>query len=244
VRAGVEAVGVAVGQPRRQVRGSAGTAAAVKRGRAPSTRRRRARAGAPRSIGEKSLMGIPWRYALACIDDLGLILRAEVIWSKPNGLPESVTDRVRRSHEQWFHFTLEPRYFSAVDEIREAHAVGGSSGHRWPGQGASAGRGQTSRTTPTARATRGSTTRAQPARQAPRLRLDRPHRTPPRPRPPRHRPLRRLPHRVAAADHPGLVTGRGVRRMRGRAAAGGATASHQAGTPVARRQGRDRSDGP
>ena len=73
--------------------------------------------GAP----EKSLIGIPWRYALRCIDDLGLILRAEVIWSKPNGLPESVTDRVRRSHEQWFHFTREPRYFSAVDEIREAH---------------------------------------------------------------------------------------------------------------------------
>ena len=41
--------------------------------------------------------------------------------SKPNGLPESVTDRVRRSHEQWFHFTKEPRYFSAVDEIREAY---------------------------------------------------------------------------------------------------------------------------
>ena len=69
----------------------------------------------------KSLIGIPWRYALRCIDDLGLILRAEVIWSKPNGLPESVTDRVRRPHEQWFHFTLSPRYFSAVDEIREAH---------------------------------------------------------------------------------------------------------------------------
>jgi DNA modification methylase len=69
----------------------------------------------------KSLIGIPWRYALRCIDDLGLILRAEVIWSKPNGLPESVTDRVRRSHEQWFHFTLNPRYYSAVDEIREPH---------------------------------------------------------------------------------------------------------------------------
>ena len=76
---------------------------------------------------QKSLMGLPWRYALRCIDDLGLILRAEVVWSKPNGLPESVTDRVRRSHEQWFHFTLEPRYFSAVDEIREAH-IGGQTG--------------------------------------------------------------------------------------------------------------------
>ena len=72
-------------------------------------------------IRNKSLMGIPWRYAIRCIDDLGLILRAEVIWSKPNGLPESVTDRVRRSHEQWFHFTKEPRYYSAVDEIREPH---------------------------------------------------------------------------------------------------------------------------
>jgi len=67
----------------------------------------------------KSLMGIPWRYALACIDQLGLILRAEIIWSKPNGLPESVTDRVRRSHEQWLHFVAQPRYYSAVDEIRE-----------------------------------------------------------------------------------------------------------------------------
>jgi DNA modification methylase len=70
----------------------------------------------------KSLLGLPWRYALRCVDDLGLVLRAEVIWSKPNGLPESVTDRVRRSHEQWFHFTKESRYFSAVDEIREPHA--------------------------------------------------------------------------------------------------------------------------
>lgn len=75
-------------------------------------------------IPNKSLMGIPWRYALRCIDDLGLILRAEVIWSKPNGLPESVTDRVRRSHETWFHFTPSRRYYSAVDAIREAHTTG------------------------------------------------------------------------------------------------------------------------
>ena len=84
---------------------------------------RRISPGAP----PKSLIGIPWRYALRCIDDLGLILRAEVIWSKPNGLPESVTDRVRRSHEQWFHFTLNPRYFSAVDEIREPHLMTGKA---------------------------------------------------------------------------------------------------------------------
>ena len=90
------------------------------------------RQGAPKGHGldvkdvrAKSLIGIPWRYALRCIDDLGLILRAEVIWSKPNGLPESVTDRVRRSHEQWFHFTKLPRYYSAVDEIREEHIAPG-----------------------------------------------------------------------------------------------------------------------
>ena len=71
----------------------------------------------------KSLIGIPWRYALGCIDDLGLILRAEVIWSKPNGLPESVTDRVRRSHEQWFHLTKSERYYSCVDEIRERYTA-------------------------------------------------------------------------------------------------------------------------
>ena len=72
-------------------------------------------------VGYKSLMGLPWRYAIGCIDDLGLILRSEIVWSKPNGLPEPVADRVRRSHEQWFHFTLEPHYFSATDEIREQY---------------------------------------------------------------------------------------------------------------------------
>lgn len=78
-------------------------------------RRTRTAAGIP----AKSLMLLPQRYAIGCIDQLGLICRAEVIWAKPNGLPESVTDRVRRSHEQWFMFTKQPRYFSAVDEVRE-----------------------------------------------------------------------------------------------------------------------------
>lgn len=93
----------------------------------PDPHKRRAASGKIATGGNtyglraKSLIGIPWRYAIRCIDELGLILRAEVIWSKPNGLPESVTDRVRRSHEQWFHFTLNPRYYSAVDEIREEH---------------------------------------------------------------------------------------------------------------------------
>ena len=92
------------------------------------------------SVRTKSLMGLPWRYAIGCIDDLGLILRSEMIWSKPNGLPESVTDRVRRSHEQWFHFTLEPRYFSAIDEIRETYAP--ASIGKSPGANAMKGRAQ------------------------------------------------------------------------------------------------------
>ena len=70
-------------------------------------------------VKPKSLIGIPWRYALRCVDDLGLILRAEIIWAKPNGLPESVVDRVSRKHEQWFHFTKNGAYYSAIDEIRE-----------------------------------------------------------------------------------------------------------------------------
>jgi DNA modification methylase len=68
---------------------------------------------------DKSLMDLPHRYAIRAVDELGLIKRAEICWAKPNGLPESVTDRVRRSHEMFFHFVKEPRYYSAVDEIRE-----------------------------------------------------------------------------------------------------------------------------
>jgi DNA modification methylase len=83
-----------------------------------ASRRGRYRSGLP----PKSLMGLPWRYAIGCTDQLGLILRAEIVWAKPNGLPESVTDRVRRGHEQVFHFTKQPRYYAAVDEIREPHA--------------------------------------------------------------------------------------------------------------------------
>jgi len=84
----------------------------------------------PRRVQPKSLTGLPWRYALACIDQLGLILRAEIVLSKVNGLPESVTDRVRRSHEQVFHFVKQPRYYSAVDEIREGYNPGTAASYR------------------------------------------------------------------------------------------------------------------
>jgi len=73
------------------------------------------------TIPQKSLMLLPERYRIACVDELGLIARAVLVWSKINSLPESVTDRVRRSHEDWVHLTRSPRYFAAVDEIREPH---------------------------------------------------------------------------------------------------------------------------
>lgn len=79
---------------------------------------------APEGVPEKSLMLLPERYRIAAVDELGLIARAVIVWSKPNGLPESVTDRVRRSHEDWVHLTRQPRYYSAVDEIRQPHAAG------------------------------------------------------------------------------------------------------------------------
>jgi len=70
---------------------------------------------------EKSLLGLPWRVALQLID-AGWILRAAVVWNK-TGMPESVTDRVRTTdQEMFFHFTTEPHYYSAIDEIREPAA--------------------------------------------------------------------------------------------------------------------------
>lgn len=63
-------------------------------------------------VRNKSLMGLPWRYAIRCMDDLGLILRAEVIWRKTNPKPESVRDRTRLVHEHWFHLTKHGRYYA------------------------------------------------------------------------------------------------------------------------------------
>lgn len=101
--------------------GPAGSRSPVFDGRVRSanwtSRAPRAASGVP----NKSLIGLPWRLALACVDDLGLILRRDIIWHKINGLPESVTDRCRSSHEYLFHLVKQPRYFAAVDEIREPH---------------------------------------------------------------------------------------------------------------------------
>ena len=73
-------------------------------------------------VPEKSLMLLPERYRVGCVDQLGLIARAVIVWDKPNGLPESVRDRVRRSHEDWVHLVKQPRYYHAIDEVREPQA--------------------------------------------------------------------------------------------------------------------------
>ena len=77
----------------------------------------------PRGLKPKDLCGIPWRVALALQAD-GWILRSEIIWHKPNPLPESVTDRVTRSHEQVFMFAKSPRYYFDAHAIAEAATIG------------------------------------------------------------------------------------------------------------------------
>jgi DNA modification methylase len=66
----------------------------------------------------KSLIGIPWRVALALMDD-GWTLRQEVIWAKRNCTPDPAADRPGRSHEQVFMFTKGPRYWFDAKAIRE-----------------------------------------------------------------------------------------------------------------------------
>jgi site-specific DNA-methyltransferase (cytosine-N4-specific) len=73
----------------------------------------------------KSLLLLPERYRIACLDELGLIVRSVTVWDKSNGMPESVKDRVRRSHEDWVHLTLDPRYYADVRGLREPHSPAG-----------------------------------------------------------------------------------------------------------------------
>lgn len=77
--------------------------------------------GKPKDIASKSLMLIPHRFAIRCIDELGLILRNDIIWAKPNGMPESVTDRFSKKHEFFFFFVKSQKYFFDLDGVREKH---------------------------------------------------------------------------------------------------------------------------
>lgn len=66
----------------------------------------------------KQLMGIPWRVAFALQAD-GWYLRQEIIWNKPNPMPESVTDRCTKAHEHVFLLAKSERYYFDSDAISE-----------------------------------------------------------------------------------------------------------------------------
>jgi DNA modification methylase len=70
------------------------------------------------SYYNKSLAGIPFRVAFALQSD-GWYLRQDIIWHKPNPMPESVQDRCTKSHEYIFLLTKSPKYFYDIDAIKE-----------------------------------------------------------------------------------------------------------------------------
>ncbi len=69
-------------------------------------------------LKRKELIGIPWRVALALQAD-GWYLRSDIIWHKPNPMPESVTDRPTKAHEYVFLLSKSERYYYDADAIRE-----------------------------------------------------------------------------------------------------------------------------
>lgn len=69
-------------------------------------------------VKEKELVGIPWRLAFALSDD-GWYLRQDIIWAKPNVMPESVRDRCTKSHEYLFLMTKSPKYYYDHIAIKE-----------------------------------------------------------------------------------------------------------------------------
>lgn len=89
------------------------------------------------TYAEKSLAGIPWRFAFA-MQDRGWYLRQDIIWAKPNPMPESVTDRCTKSHEYVFLLTKNPRYYFDHEAIKEPSSAestarekrGRSEGHK------------------------------------------------------------------------------------------------------------------
>ncbi len=82
----------------------------------------------PVGLKTKDLIGIPWRVAFALQED-GWYLRQDIIWSKPNPMPESVTDRCTKAHEYLFLLAKSPRYYFDQGAIREQAAA--SSIARW-----------------------------------------------------------------------------------------------------------------
>lgn len=69
-------------------------------------------------LPDKNLVGIPWRVAFALQQD-GWCLRQDIIWHKPNPMPESVTDRCTKSHEYIFLLAKTPKYYFDNESIKE-----------------------------------------------------------------------------------------------------------------------------
>jgi len=76
----------------------------------------------------KNLVGIPWRVAFALQAD-GWILRSDIIWYKPNPMPESVTDRPTKAHEYLFLFAKSARYYYDAAAIAEPAVTVGDTRH-------------------------------------------------------------------------------------------------------------------
>ncbi len=72
----------------------------------------------PEGLKPKDLVGIPWKVAFA-LQRAGWYLRSEIIWEKPNCMPESVKDRPTRCHEYIFLFTKSLKYYYDSESIRE-----------------------------------------------------------------------------------------------------------------------------
>lgn len=81
----------------------------------------------------KDLIGIPWRVAFALQAD-GWYLRQDIIWHKPNPMPESVTDRCTKAHEYIFLFAKSERYYFDADAIKEQAVSNHASGNSFKGR--------------------------------------------------------------------------------------------------------------
>lgn len=79
----------------------------------------------PQGLKPKDLVGIPWRVAFALQQD-GWYLRQDIIWHKPNPMPESVTDRCTKSHEYIFLLSKSQKYYYDADVIKEEAVCGES----------------------------------------------------------------------------------------------------------------------
>lgn len=80
-------------------------------------------------LKHKDLVGIPWRVAFA-LQARGWYLRQDIIWAKPNPMPESVTDRCTKSHEYIFLLSKNPRYYFDNQSIKEESVEGGLKNKR------------------------------------------------------------------------------------------------------------------